>query len=65
MTVTLPSAASHTGRNLTVKRTNTTANTVTVGSASGTIDGAASYIIPGGTLNSITVVSDGTNWYII
>jgi len=65
MTVTLPSAASHTGRNLTVKRTNTTANTVTVGSAAGTIDGAASYIIPGGTLNSITVVSDGTNWYII
>jgi hypothetical protein len=65
MTVTLPSAASHTGRNLTVKRINTTANTVTVGSAAGTIDGAASYIIPGGTLNSITVVSDGTNWYII
>jgi len=65
MTVTLPSAASHTGRSLTVKRTNTTANTVTVGSAAGTIDGAASYIIPGGTLNAITVVSDGTNWYII
>lgn len=65
MTVTLPSAASHTGRKLTVKRTNTTANTVTVGSASGTIDGSASYIIPGGTLNSITVVSDGTNWYIV
>ena len=65
MTVTLPSAASHTGRKITVKRTNTTVNTVTVGSASGTIDGSASYIIPGGTLNSITVVSDGTNWYIV
>jgi hypothetical protein len=65
MTVTLPSAASHTGRKITVKRTNTTVNTVTVGSAAGTIDGSASYIIPGGTLNSITVVSDGTNWYIV
>jgi hypothetical protein len=65
MTVTLPSAVTFASRKITVKRTNTTANTVTVGSAAGTIDGAASYIIPGGTLNSITVVSDGTNWYII
>ena len=65
MTVTLPSAVTFASRTLTVKRTNTTANTVTVGSASGTIDGSASYIIPGGTLNSITVVSDGTNWYIV
>lgn len=65
MTITLPSAVIHVGRKITVKRTNTTANTVTVGSAAGTIDGSASYIIPGGTLNSITVVSDGTNWYIV
>jgi len=65
MTVTLPSAVTFASRTLTVKRTNTTANTVTVGSAAGTIDGAATYIIPGGTLNSITVVSDGTNWYLI
>jgi hypothetical protein len=65
MTVTLPSAVTFASRKITVKRTNTTANTVTVGSAAGTIDGAASYIIPGGTLNSISVVSDGTNWYII
>jgi hypothetical protein len=65
MTVTLPSAVTFASRKITVKRTNTTANTVTVGSSAGTIDGAASYIIPGGTLNSITVVSDGTNWYII
>ena len=65
MTVTLPSAVTFASRTITVKRTNITANTVTVGSAAGTIDGAASYIIPGGTLNSITVVSDGTNWYII
>ena len=65
MTVTLPSAVTFASRTLTVKRTNTTANTVTVGSAAGTIDGAATYIIPGGTLNSITVISDGPNWYII
>ena len=65
MTVTLPSAVTFASRTLTVKRTNTTANTVTVGSAAGTIDGAATYIIPGGTLNSITVISDGTNWYLI
>ena len=65
MTVTLPSAVTFASRTLTVKRTNTTANTVTVGSAAGTVDGAANYIIPGGTLNSITVISDGTNWYLI
>jgi hypothetical protein len=65
MTVTLPSAVTFASRTITVKRANTTANTVTVGSAAGTIDGSASYIIPGGTLNSITVVSDGTNWYIV
>ena len=65
MTVTLPSAVTFASRTITVKRTNTTANTVTVGSAAGNIDGSATYIIPGGTLNSITVVSDGTNWYII
>ena len=64
MTVTLPSAVTFASRTITVKRTNATANTVTVGSAAGNIDGSATYIIPGGTLNSITVVSDGTNWYI-
>ena len=65
MTITLPSAVTFASRTITVKRTNTTVNTVTVGSAAGTIDGAANYIIPGGTLNAITVVSDGTNWYLI
>ena len=65
MTITLPSAVTFASRTITVKRTNTTANTVTVGSVAGNIDGSATYIIPGGTLNSITVISDGTNWYII
>ena len=65
MTINLPSATTNSGRKITVKRTNTTANTVTVSSAVGNIDGVASQVLPGGSLNSITVISDGTNWYII
>lgn len=65
--VNLPNAAGagQAGRRITVKRVNTSVFTVTVGSGGGTIDGAATYVIAAGTLNAITVVSDGANWWII
>lgn len=66
-TITIPSAATYPGREITLKSTVTTATgTSTVSATAGNIDGAASY-----TFNSavnyegITVVSDGTDWWII
>ena len=61
-TVTLPAAASSTGLTFTIKRL--TANAVTVASAGGTIDGAATQALAA-QYDFITVVSDGTNWYIV
>ena len=65
-TVTLPAAAAgQLGRQIVVKRVNTSANVVTVNATSGNIDGAASLALPGGSYASITVVCDGTNWWVI
>jgi hypothetical protein len=68
-TVRLPSAgAVVAGAPYTVKRYNTSANVVTVTSLSGTIDGVAAgtgIALAAGTLDSITVQSDGTNWWIV
>lgn len=62
ITVTLPTAASSTGRKIFVKNIGT--GTVTVATAGGNIDGAATAVISK-QYNAITVVSDGTNWWII
>jgi hypothetical protein len=70
-TVRLPSASAAgvvPGRPYTVKRANTSANVVTVTSAGGSIDFVAAgtgIALAGGTLDSITVQSDGTNWWIV
>lgn len=61
-TVTLPTAVGAT-RAYTVKKI-AAANTLTVASASGTIDGAATVTIVV-QYESITVVSDGTNWFVV
>jgi hypothetical protein len=56
------------GRSYTVKRINTTANVVTVTSAGGNIDGVAAatgIALAAGTYDSITVQSDGINWWIV
>jgi hypothetical protein len=56
------------GRSYTVKRINTTVNVVTVTSAGGTIDGVAAatgIALAAGTYDSITVQSDGLNWWIV
>ena len=65
-TVTLLSAASIAGRQYTIKRTSAlTLNSVTIAAASGeSIDGASTKVLSTG-LDSVTVVSDGTNWWIV
>ena len=60
-TITLPAASA--GRRVTVKRVNTSAFTVTI--SGGTIDGAASTALSGGSYDAVTLVCDGANWWII
>lgn len=64
ITIVGPSATTR-GRTYTIKRTTTSANTVTIQPASGSIDGAATYVLAGGTLASVDVVCDTTNWWVI
>ena len=64
VTLTLPTAASATQRGFYIKRIDASANTVTVeGDGAETIDGALNYLPI--SLESITVVSTGTAWYIV
>ena len=62
VTITLPTVTSNSGYKVQIKRLGT-AN-VTLSPASGTIDGAGSKIL---TLQymSLTLTTDGTNWFII
>lgn len=62
--VTLGTSVGGTGREVTVKRTNSGANAVTVGTTSSqTIDGATTYVL-GQQHESVTMVSDGANWFV-
>lgn len=64
-TVTLPNATLRRNQTpITVKRLNGGGNAVTVGSAGGTIDGAATQSL-GTQYATIQVVSDGQNWHIV
>ena len=64
-TVTLPTAVGNTGKIFTVKRTNSGSNNVTVGTTSAqTIDGATTYAITT-QYQSIDLISNGSNWFII
>lgn len=65
VTITLPAASSFTGYRFYIKRKDASANTVTIGrTGSDTIDGATSQTL-NAQYTSATVVSDGSNWYII
>ena len=49
-----------------VKRTDTTASTLTLIPAAGQVEGGATYIVAGGpTRASVTLMSDNANWWII
>ncbi len=59
--VTLPAAAGAAGKVYVVKKTN---GQVTVGSAGGTIDGAANFVMNGA--NQVAgFASDGANWFVV
>jgi len=63
LTVNIPSAATATsGYRYNIK--NLSANTVTVTPSSGTIDGSANFAL-GVQNSSLTLVSDGSNWFVI
>ena len=63
-TLNLPAAASHTGRIYQIKKTSADGNAVTIdGSGAETIDGSLTIILTT-QFESITIVSDGSNWFI-
>ncbi len=63
--ITLPLASTVSGYRFYVKRTDSSGNTVTLArSGSNTIDGATSHTLDA-QYTSVTVVSDGSNWFII
>lgn len=64
-TITLPTAVGITGRMYTVKKTDTAGTTVTVATTSSqNIDGATTSLLAT-QYQSVTVQSDGTQWWII
>lgn len=64
-TINLPTAVGCTGRQIGVKNASASGNTITVDAfGSETIDGTASTTITSG-LTAITLVSDGSDWWII
>lgn len=66
ITITLPPAAALLGEMVWIKKVDGGANAVTVDAdGAETIDGAATYAIPGGTRGSVTVRSTGTSWDIV
>ena len=65
VTVPLPAAADNEGRTITVKKIDASVNTVTLdGDGSETIDNAATKVIST-QYASVSVVSDGAEWWIV
>ena len=65
-TITLPSAANCNGRIYTIKKIDTGTGTVTIdGNGSEKIDGAITYTTINAQFESVTIQSDGVQWYII
>jgi hypothetical protein len=63
--ITLPTAVSKTGQTYTIKRINSGANAVTVGTTSSqTIDGSTTYSLSA-QYKYVSVISNGSNWLII
>lgn len=64
-TMTLPPAASHPGRVYTIKKTDSSVNTVTIdGNAAETIDGALTKVLTA-QYERVTIQCDGANWFIV
>ncbi|MDD5456086.1 MAG: hypothetical protein PHV30_03545 [Candidatus Margulisbacteria bacterium] len=64
VTITLPSPASINGRQYTVKKTDNTLNTVTIGTLAGNIEGNSTYVLTAPS-EFVNLASDGTNWVVV
>jgi hypothetical protein len=65
ITINLPAAASNTNAIIDVKKTDVSANTVTVdGNWGETIDGVTTKVLTT-QYESLTIICDGSNWFII
>lgn len=65
VTATLPAAATYPDRMITVKKVDSSTNSVTVdGNGSETIDGSTTQVITTQYV-SITMISDGSEWFIL
>lgn len=65
VTVSLPAAASSTGRTLLIKKTDSSSNTVTIDpNGAELIDGSATYVTAIQNL-TVMIVCNGTAWYIV
>lgn len=63
ITITLPASSGNSGKIIDVKNIHASATCTVQGNAAETIDGSNTYLLSS-QYQSITVVSDGTNWYI-
>lgn len=64
-TVTLPPAASNTGRVYLIKNIDSECDDITIdGNSTETIDGSATYVLDSYN-NVVRIISDGSNWFII
>ncbi len=65
VTINLPAASGLSGREYTIKKTDSSTNTITInGNASETIDGETTRIIYS-QYASLTVICDGSNWLVV
>lgn len=65
MEIDLPDAATSTGKIFTFKKTDADASIVALDANGGTIDGADPYNEMDAQYDTVTIISDGTNWHII
>ena len=65
ITINLPAAASNTNKTYTIKKTDSSANAITIdGNSSETIDGATTFTISL-QWDAFDFICDGSNWYVI
>lgn len=65
VTITLPAAASVTGREYIIKKTDSSSNLVTISDSTASFDGQPNSVAISIQYQSYTIVSDGTNWDIV
>jgi len=65
LTITLPDATSYVGKQCIIKRINSLGNVTVLGTSSQTIDGDVAGIVLTNQYDAVTLISNGSNWFII